>query len=194
MDWGDIGNLIKGVAPTLATALGGPLAGAAAKIVADALGLGSDATPGDIAGAIQKGGADVTAALQSAEQTAAARWAYLTAAVQADAQQGQAINETMRAEIASGVSWWHWRHLMGYCLLPWMLVPLPLMTWALYRGDATTVQSIVALATALLPFFTIIAALLGYVAGDTTRRITTAMVGDHAPTILGSIAKAIGKK
>ena len=37
--WDDIGKLIGGVAPTLATALGGPLAGAAVHTIAEALGV-----------------------------------------------------------------------------------------------------------------------------------------------------------
>lgn len=199
MNWSDIGKLIKPLAPTVGTLLGGPLGGLIGAALGGVLGLGgsdspSPITPETVQAAIAKGGDVIIASITSFEEEAKARWGYLVEGVKADAAQGQAINETMRAEVAAGVSWWHWRHLMGYCLLPWMVVPLPTIAVALYRGDGTTVQSIINLSAALLPYLTIFAALLGYVAADTTRRTTTAIVGDHAPTILGTIAKAIGKK
>lgn len=48
MDWKDIGKGIAAVAPTIATALGGPagvIVGGAVKVLTSFLGLGDDATP-----------------------------------------------------------------------------------------------------------------------------------------------------
>lgn len=48
MDWKDVGKGIAAVAPTLATALGGPagvIVGGAVKVLTSFLGLGDDATP-----------------------------------------------------------------------------------------------------------------------------------------------------
>lgn len=200
MDWKDIGKLVAPIAPVLGTILGGPLGGVAGSLLGGFLGLGGSGSANPIIDAdtvgklIEKGGDAVIAAITSAEQEAAARWGYLTTAIQEDTKQGQAINETMRAEVAAGVSWWHWRHLLGYCVVLWTLAPLPLLTWSLWRADGATVQSVINLATALLPYFTIIAALLGYVAADTTRRVTTAITGEHAPTLVTTAIQAITKK
>lgn len=198
MDWRDIGALVKPFAPVLGGILGGPLGGIAGSLLGSLIpggsGDGGVITPDTVKAAIEKGGDAVMAGIQAAEQEAQARWGYLTEAIKADRDQGLSINETIRSENAQGVSWWHWRHLIGYCLLPWMIVPLPTIAVALYRGDQATVNNVLALAAALLPYLTIFAALLGYVATDTTRRMTTAMVGEHAPSIIGTIAKAVTKR
>ena len=196
MNWSTIGKLVSSFAPALGTLLGGPLGGIAGTLLGSLLGLGSSGnaiTPEVVADAINKGGDAIIAQIQSAEHQIVAQWGYLTAAVQADAQQSQAINETIRAEIAGGVSWWHWRNLMGYVVLGQMAAPPPLLIWWLYHGNTGSVQEFITLATALLPYVTIEVALLGYVAADTTRRITTAIVGDHGPSIVDVLTKIIKK-
>jgi len=198
MDWKDIGKLVAPFAPILGGVFGGPFGAIAGKVLGSFLGLGGDGqpaiTPETLQAAIAKGGDVAIEAFHQAEAEIQAKYQYLVAAVQSDAQQGQAINETMRAEIAQGVSWWHWRNLLGYCVIMWVLAPLPLLTLFLWKGNGQGVQEVLSLATALLPYFTIIAALLGYVAADTTRRMTTAMVGEHAPSILSNLAGAFVKK
>lgn len=191
MNWSDIAKIVAPLAPTLGGLLGGPMGAAAGGILGAALGVGGESTPDAVGKAIEAGGDAVKAAVEHAEAEVAAKWGYLTEGLKTDAAQSQTINETMRAEIASGVSFWHWRHLLGYCVVVWTIVPLPLIGLDVLQGDSRGVQAEISLAAALLPYFTIIAALLGYVAADTTRRMTTAIVGDHAPTLLGTIAKAI---
>lgn len=196
MNWSTIGGLVKTVAPTLGTLLGGPLGGIAGTLLGAALGLGGSGnpiTPETVQAIIQKGGDVVIAQIQAAEQQAVAEWGYLSTAIQADAQQSQAINETVRAEIAGGVSWWHWRNLLGYSILAQTAAPLPILISYLYHGNAHGIDEIITLTTAFLPILTIEAALLGYVAADTTRRITTAVVGNHAPTIAEAIGKLVKK-
>lgn len=196
MNWASIGKLVAGFAPVLGTLLGGPLGGIAGSILGAALGLGGSAgaiTPEAVQAIIEKGGDAVIAQIQAAEQEAVAKWGYLTQAIQSDSQQGQAINETIRAEIAGGVSWWHWRNLLGYSILTQTTAPLPILIWFLYAGNTHGVQEIITLSTSFLPVFTIEAALMGYVAADTTRRITTAVVGDHAPTIVDALLKLVKK-
>ena len=67
--------------------------------------------------------------LAAAEAEAQARWPALAEIAKAEAAdrtaQALAINETIRAEVAAGVSWWHWRHLMGYATLLWAVAVLP---------------------------------------------------------------------
>lgn len=48
-------KLVGGIAPVLGTALGGPLAGEAISMLGRALGLGDDATEGDVATAVSSG-------------------------------------------------------------------------------------------------------------------------------------------
>lgn len=61
-------GIIGTVAPTLATALGGPLAGAAVSAIAGALGMSPDSAPQEVAAAIKKANPETLAALQSAEK------------------------------------------------------------------------------------------------------------------------------
>lgn len=66
MDWKKI---VGTVAPTIATALGGPLAGLAVKGIAGAFGLGDDATEEDVAVAVRGATPEQLLALKQAEQT-----------------------------------------------------------------------------------------------------------------------------
>ncbi|MCG3774760.1 MAG: hypothetical protein JW395_1585 [Nitrospira sp.] len=61
------GPILNIIAPTIATALGGPIAGMAVRAITSALGLGSDASKEDIANAITGAGPDQIAALKKAE-------------------------------------------------------------------------------------------------------------------------------
>jgi hypothetical protein len=52
MDLSKIGNLLGQLAPTIATAIGGPIAGMAVKALAGALGLSQDASSEDVEAAL----------------------------------------------------------------------------------------------------------------------------------------------
>ena len=65
MDWKKI---VGTVAPWIATALGGPLAGAATKVVAEAIGLGSDASDEQLAATLAGATPDQLLALKNADQ------------------------------------------------------------------------------------------------------------------------------
>lgn len=73
MDWSKITKVLGAVAPTLATALGGPLAGVAAAAVSDALIGRPDGTEAELATALQAGGADALLKLKEADQAFAVR-------------------------------------------------------------------------------------------------------------------------
>ncbi|NLG06039.1 MAG: hypothetical protein GX567_19755 [Clostridia bacterium] len=66
-------GLIGTVAPTIATALGGPLAGLATKAVAGALGLTEGADEAEIAAALQGASPETLMALKTADQDFAVR-------------------------------------------------------------------------------------------------------------------------
>lgn len=73
-DWkGALGNL----APMLATALGGPLAGGAVAAITAALGLGPDASDAEIAKKLATASPDTLLQLKKAEQDFAARMAEM---------------------------------------------------------------------------------------------------------------------
>lgn len=188
MNWDDLGKSLLGLAPTLAGALFGPLGGVAGKVLADT--LGTEATPTAVNEAI-KNNPEALAKIKEAE----IEWAKTTATIaQANAQQSGSINATMQAEINTGVSWWHWRHLIGYVVMLYGLVILAGMATAMWLAKPT-IGDLVALIGAITVIFTSLCALLGYVAQDTTKRGVVAATGQAPDTILSGLIKALtGKK
>lgn len=70
-DWSKIGNLVAGVAPTIAGALAGPfgpVASLAVTALIKAIGLGDDATPDDLQAALVSGKPELLMQLRAAEQ------------------------------------------------------------------------------------------------------------------------------
>ncbi len=70
-DWKNIGNLVAGVAPTIAGALAGPfgpIASIAVSALIKAVGLGDDATPDDLQSALMSGKPELLLQLRAAEQ------------------------------------------------------------------------------------------------------------------------------
>lgn len=68
---------LSNLAPMLATALGGPLAGAAVSTITEALGLGADATDAEIAKELATASPDALLQLKKSEQEFATRMAEL---------------------------------------------------------------------------------------------------------------------
>lgn len=65
--WDDLKGVIGNVAPSIATALGGPLAGGAVKLLTSALGLSNDAKPKDIMAAVTHADPETIARIKEAE-------------------------------------------------------------------------------------------------------------------------------
>ncbi len=86
-DWKSI---VKAVAPTLATALGGPLAGAAVSAVSSALLGRSDGTEADVAAAIASGSPDVLLKIKEADHAFKAKMAELGVNLERIAQEDRA--------------------------------------------------------------------------------------------------------
>lgn len=203
MDWKDLaGSLVKAGAPIIGTALGGPLGGmvgnAVGSIIASQLGV--EATPEAVNNAIVNGDpAAVGPALSAAQSEMIAKWDTIKSIAhdmaEADRVNVEQVNETIRAETAAGVSWWHWRHLVGYMVLLWFAVPIPAFVRLTFQYDAGAASQLTAMITACIPLYGFMAGLLGYVAQDTTRLKSIALTGEHPPTVTAAIAKAVvGKK
>ena len=75
--WDDAAGVLGKVAPMLATAVGGPLAGAATSAIVSALGLSPDATPEQAAAAVVGANPDQLIALKKADQDFAEKMAQL---------------------------------------------------------------------------------------------------------------------
>ncbi|CAB5220377.1 hypothetical protein UFOVP235_51 [uncultured Caudovirales phage] len=67
MDLSKITGLLAQVAPTIATALGGPVAGLAVKTLATALGLPTDSPPADVESAVLNASPDQLLAIKQAD-------------------------------------------------------------------------------------------------------------------------------
>lgn len=197
MDWKDLaGSLARAGAPIIGTAIGGPLGGTiggvVGNIVANALGV--DSTPEAVNEAITTGDpAVVSVALSKAESEVVAKWDAIARIAQAQADVDKVnveqINETIRAETAAGVSWYHWRHLIGYVTVIWSIAVMVPFVYQLWRADAVALAAVTTALTAATTFFGILAALNGYVAQDTTKLKGIAITGEQPQS--SSIANAV---
>lgn len=205
MNWKDLGGqLIKAGAPIIGTAIGGPVGGVIGSglgtILANALGV--EDTPEAVSTAIQNTPPDqLQAKLAAAESEAAAKWPALAEIAKSDNEarvaQAQIINETQRAEIAAGVSPWHWRHLIGYLVLAYGVMQLLGMVTtyihiAAFAADPVVAVDVYAKMMAATGLFTGgLFALLGYVASDTTKLKTVAITGEQQPGVIEKVVGAV---
>lgn len=203
MDWKSLaGTLIKAGAPIIGGALLGPLGAGAGDILGGivASALGVENTPEAVNNAILNGDPSaVNAALSKADSEAAAKWdaiARIAASMaEVDKANTEQINETMRAETAAGVSWYHWRHLIGYVTVMWAVAVMPPFVWQLWKADAVALAAVTTALTAATTFFGVLAALNGYVAQDTNKLKGIAITGEQpAGGVVSSIVKAVTKK
>ena len=133
-------DLLSTLAPTVATLLGGPLAGIAVKFLADKLGA-PEGTVNAVTSAMSRLGTTPEGRIKLAEIDAALRTHALDIGVdieKIDADKITAVNKTMQAESASE-HWptYSWRPFCGfvfgsmflgvYFVLPMMRLPVPLV-------------------------------------------------------------------
>lgn len=206
MDWRSIAGAVAPIAPklgaVLGTAVGGPFGSLIGGIAGNAIAsvFKTDPTPEAVGAAIAQDpkAADKLARLE--EERGQAIVAQAQAEIARLEQEGltarenvQQINQTIREETAKGVSWWHWRHLLGYvpvALGAELVALVPMM--ALGFLTAADVTAIIGAITAPL---TVLAGLLGYIAQDTSAVKVAAMTGQPVPGILSSVVKGVtGKK
>lgn len=187
MNWSDLGRTLLGLGlPTIGGLLAGPGGAAVGNIIAGQIGV--PATPDALGKALQTD-PEVLKKMQETE----AEWARTTATIAtANATQGQSVNTTMQAELAAGVSWWHWRHLLGYVVGGWIAGIAIATTKLMFVGSAEQITLLSPLLNSVWPYFGAACGLLGYVAMDTSRRTTSAAAGVPAGgliDILGGLLK-----
>lgn len=197
-NWKDVAELIAPYAPTAGRFLGGMSGIPGGSVIGEKLGealaaaFGVDPTPDAVSNAIQTAPAnEVAAKLEALESEAKARWDALARMAESDdkarVEQARVIAETQRAEIAAGVSWFHWRHLLGYVLLLWFLIPIPAFAMLTFRYDGAAANQLTIMLQAVVPLYGFMSALLGYIAADTTRLKTVAITGEQPATMIEQI-------
>jgi hypothetical protein len=202
LDWRSIAGVVAPLAPklgaVLGTAIGGPFGSVIGGLAGSAIAatFGTDATPDAVGKAIAEDpkAADKLARLE--EQRGQEILAQAQVEIARLEQEGLTrrtgiteINTTIREETAKGVSWWHWRHLLGYvpvALGVELVVLVPMMALG-----ALTAAEVTALIGAITPPLTILSGLLGYVAQDTSAVKVAAMTGQPVPGILATVTKAV---
>ncbi|MGZ8387687.1 MAG: hypothetical protein ACXW3R_05585 [Rhodoplanes sp.] len=198
MNWQDLGGaLIKAGAPILGNALGGPLGG----MIGDAIGgvlanaLGVDATPEAVDHAINTTPAgELAAKLSAAEAEAVAMWQALPKIAKAHAEAAATVNDTMRAELAAGRPWHHWRNLWGYSCVAQVSVASVLFAWFMASGNWQAMNALAQHSGMLLTYFGMQLSVLGVVTNASAREKTTAVTGQLAPSVIEQIVKAVRKK
>lgn len=190
-----LGQILGDAIPFPGGSIAGRFAGEwAGNMIAEALGV--PPTPEAITTAVESTSpTELQAKLARAENEAASKWEAAARIAEAEAAdrtaQSQAINETQRAEIAAGVSWWHWRHLIGYVYLIWFLIPIPAFVRLTFFYNPEAVTQLTALIGACVPLYGFMSAVLGYVARDTTKLKETAITGEREPGLIESAKAAV---
>jgi hypothetical protein len=189
-----LGDLVPFPGGSFLGKMAGDWAGAA---VAAALGV--DPTPEAVGNAIEHlPPGELQARLAPVESEAAAKWEAAARIEEARAgdrtAQSQAVDTTIREEAAQGVSWWHWRHLIGYLVMLYGLEQVALIGSSAF-GIGPPPDQVAMLFNATAVFTAGLFALLGYIAQDTTNTKIAALTGEKPEGIIVSTAKALsGKK
>jgi len=189
MDWADLAKQVIGLgAPILGNALGGPLGGAAGRILAEAVGA-SEPTPDAVGKALPSCGADRLAQAENA-------WAE---AIRAEAEaQGKAVAETqatIRAELGSGdvlQRWWrpvYALELTVECAALWVV-----LVHEFWTGDMTAINALIGATGLLVSYWGFRFGVLGvYFSGRTREKVSLA-TGQDTPGVIDRLVKAAAKK
>ncbi|WP_445486922.1 hypothetical protein [Rhodopseudomonas sp. RCAM05734] len=184
--------------PVLGTALGipGPVSAFAVNAIKNALNLPKSASADDVSTAIAADPDTARAALEAAQSDVAAKYAYLTRLAEVRGEVDKTniaeVNETMRREMGR-VSWWHWRHLLGY-VIGFHILAFPVATFAVVIFSSPEKTNAI-LNFPLVGILGIGAGLLGFVANDTTRKGMAAMTGEAPEGVVASTVRAVtGRK
>ncbi len=134
MDWKDLKGIVGKVAPLLGTLLGGPAGGAVGALVSSVLGV--DNEPDEVRKALE---ADPSLLLKLREAEIQQQTQLQQMMVESETQRMTQVNETIRAELASGDRFKsYWRPLFGYIMaLTWGAIMLSTTYQILFKpGDA----------------------------------------------------------
>lgn len=212
MDWGNlfkdtgsiVGPLILQNAPTIGGLLGGLIPFPGGSLIGQELGgliakqFAVPNTAQDIANAIAASPTDIAVQkLQAAEAEAVAKWPALAQIAVANAQsnsaQSDSINQTMRAELVAGQSWYSWRNLYGYSVG----IEATATSWVILYGIVFAPQVFTNIASSFNFFMTWYGmrfGLLGYIHNGASNEKIAAVTGE-SPGIVKTIVNAVtGKK
>ena len=196
MDWSDVAKQVIGLgAPILGTALGGPLGGAAGKILAEALGA-ADATPAAINDVLTKAQADSSAAAAAAGAARAAEDNWLAALADAGKAQVAEVGQTMRSEAVSGdplQRWWRPLYALELTLFECPAFAV-VLGHGLWDGKTQIVEGLATLSGLIMTYMAARFAVLGvYVTGRSQEK-QAALTGEAVPSLVGQVVKAISKR
>jgi hypothetical protein len=185
--------------PALGMAFGipGPVSSFAVGALKKALGMKPSASEAEVKDTVQNMDPDTAkAAFQNASDETTAKYEYLTKLAEVRGEVDKAniteVNQTMRQEIGK-VSWWHWRHLLGYIVGFHILFFPPAVFLVVIYSSVEKTNAI--LNFPIVGILAIAAGLLGFVANDNTKKGIAALTGDAPEGIVASTVRAVtGKK
>ena len=193
MDWTSVAAKVVSLgAPMLGSALGGPLGGMAGKVLADAFGAAA-ATPDAVHAAITDKAADLKLAAEVAQK---AETEWMSALAEIGKQQVSEVGETMRAESASEdmlQRWWRPVYALELSLIECPAFALTLLH-ALWSGQEAGINGLANLSGLLMTYFGARFGVLGVYVSGRTREKQTAITGADAPSIIGTVLKAVTTK
>ena len=193
MDWKDVAAKVVSLgAPMLGSALGGPLGGTAGKVLADASGAAA-ATPEAVHAAISDRAADLKLAAEAA-QKAESEW--MSALAEIGKQQVTEIGETMRTEATSEdvlQRWWRPLYALELSLIECPAFAITVLH-ALWNGHDAGINGLVNLSGLLMTYFGSRFGVLGVYVSGRTREKQTALTGEDAPSIVGTVLKAVARR
>jgi hypothetical protein len=193
-DWKDLVQTVIGLgAPALGLALGGPLGGAAGKILADALGV-AVAAPPQVEAAIAERSADPVALAAMAQQAESQWLAALAATGRAQVAE---VGATQRAEIASGdpmQRWWRPLYAMELSLLECPAFIATLLQ-ALWSGHQAGIAGFAELSGLLIAYFGARFGVLGVYVSGRSREKQACSTGLPVPSVVNEVLKSLtGRK
>jgi len=193
MDWTTVAAKVVSLgAPMLGTALGGPLGGMAGKVLADAFGAAA-ATPEAVHAAISDKGADLKLAAEAAQK---AEREWMSALAEIGKAQVSEVGETMRAEAASEdvlQRWWRPLYALELSLIECPAFAVTLLH-ALWTGHDAGINGLANLSGLLITYFGARFGVLGVYVSGRTREKQTAITGEEAPSIVGTVIKTVARK
>jgi hypothetical protein len=188
MDWSELARQVIALgAPMLGAALGGPLGGAAGRILAEVVGA-ANATPEAVGKVLPTCSPDKIAQAES-------NWAEMIRA-EAEAQRG-AIAETqatIRAELISEdpLQRW-WRPLYAFELTLECAALWAVLVHEFWAGNMTIINALIGATGLLVSYWGFRFGVLGvYVSGRTREKVSFA-TGQDVPSALGRLASVIVK-
>lgn len=189
MDWADIAKQVIGLgAPVLGAALGGPLGGAAGRILAEVVGA-SDTTPEAVGKALATTGADQVAQAENV-------WAEAVRA-EAEAARGSIAETqaTIRAELAGedALQRW-WRPLYAFELTFECAALWTVLVHEFWTGDMSAINALIGATGLLVSYWGFRFGVLGVYMSGRTREKVCAATGRDTPGVLDKLAKAVTGK